>query len=346
MNFFGLIRKYPLNRRLTDVEISHQLRQAQRQNVEPHYQLSVIDMNSTYMETVDKWFAWKGYLTAIILASMLTVVVGMGFVALEIFLMGLLKTGMAVKDPNSYIWNGVGMFVVFFVPAVVVCIWLLRKDSFAFTHYPLRFNRKDRIVHVFRPNGTVLSAPWDAIFFTLGHMGQWNEWEVRGHVLDTDEITVKETFALSVVDSISVPSANADQWRNAKDDPVRAHWEFVRRYMEDGPQAVSDQIQFCMPVGAKKESAKGSFERMFANLSGAPIVALIVMFPFLLLFSVGRVIAMRTSKIPVWPDEILASSPVLDSDPYAITGNDEGERISVFPGAAQAAGVGFKAAKP
>jgi hypothetical protein len=345
MNFFGIIRKYPINRRLTDAEISHQLRQNQRQNVDPHYQLSVIEMNSTYLETVDKWFAWKGYLTAVILTALLTVVLGIGFVAFEAFLMGIQGTGMAAKNPNSFVWSGVGMFVLFFVPAVAICVWLLRKDSFTFTHYPIRFNRKDRMVHVFRTNGTILSAPWDQIFFTLGHMGQWNEWEVRGHVLDVDRVTVKETFALSFVDSIPAPPGGADQWRGTKEDSVSAHWEFVRRYMEDGPQAVSDQIQFCMPVASKKESAKGSFERMFANMSGAPIIAFIVMCPFLLLFSVGRLIAMRTSKIPVWPREILASSPIPDEDPYAIMGNHRGERTSVFPGAAQAAGVCFKESK-
>jgi hypothetical protein len=31
-------------------------------------------------------------------------------------------------------------------------------------------------------------------------------------------------------------------------DFVRAHWEFVRRYMEDGPEAVSSLVKFCMPI--------------------------------------------------------------------------------------------------
>jgi hypothetical protein len=70
-------------------------------------------------------------------------------------------------------------------------------ESFAFTHYPIRFNRKTRMVHLFRTNGTVVSVPWDRVFFTMGHMTQWNEWEVRGHVLKPDNDTIQETFALS-----------------------------------------------------------------------------------------------------------------------------------------------------
>jgi len=260
-------------------------------------------------------------------------------------MLGSMKEPYLKESASFYVWNGIAMFVLGFVPATAVVVWLLKKDSFAFTHYPIRLNRKTRMVHVHRTDGTTLSTPWDAVFFTLGYMPQWNESEVRGHILDTDGVTVKETFGLGVVGAMSAADRAAPEGKRSI-DVVLAHWEFVRRYMEEGPQSISDQIQFCMPVAVGKESAKGSFERMFANMSGAPIIAFIVMCPFLLLFSVGRVIAMKTSKIPVWPREILASSSMPDDDPYAITGDDKGERTPVFPSAALAAGVCFKPAKP
>jgi hypothetical protein len=59
-----------------------------------------------------------------------------------------------------------------------------------------------------------------------------------------------------------------------------------------------------------------------------------------------RLLAMMASKIPVWPREILASSPIPDEDPYAIMGNDRGERTSVCPGAAQAAEYALKKVRP
>ena len=219
-----------------------------------------------------------------------------------------------------------------------VAIWLLRKESFAYTHYPMRFNRKDRMVHVFRPKGTVLSIPWDDIYFTLGHMPQWNEWEICGHVMVPDKITVLETFALSYVESLSAADVEPGNTNFSQQDFVRAHWEFIRRYMEDGPQAVSGQVQFCMPISERRESFMVGVERVFANVVGVNFVRYWILFPVCLVVSLCRFFAMRTSKIPKWPQEIEASSAIEDGDPYAIEGDAAGERIAVFPESARVAG--------
>ena len=222
--------------------------------------------------------------------------------------------------------------------------WLLRKESFAYTHYPMRFNRKDRMVHVFRPNGTVLSVPWNKIYFTLGHLPQWNEWEVRGHVMAPDKITVLETFALSYVGSLSAADVKPGNTNFSQQDYVRGHWEFIRRYMEDGPQAVSGQVQFCMPVAERHESFMVGVERVFANVAGANFVLYWILFPLCLVVSLCRFIAMRTSKIPQWPQDIEASSAIEDGDPYAIEGDAAGERVAIFPESARIAGVAFEVA--
>ena len=46
--------------------------------------------------------------------------------------------------------------------------FFLKTDSFTYTHAPMRFNRKTRMVHVFqiKANAEVLSVPWDEIYFT------------------------------------------------------------------------------------------------------------------------------------------------------------------------------------
>lgn len=45
-----------------------------------------------------------------------------------------------------------------FVSLVAAGIYLFTRDAFTYTHYPIRFNRKNRQVYVFRLNGTVLKA--------------------------------------------------------------------------------------------------------------------------------------------------------------------------------------------
>jgi multisubunit Na+/H+ antiporter MnhG subunit len=292
-------------------------------------------MNSTYLESVDKWFGWKGTITALVLAFLAI------FGALYVGLVHLSLTrapDFQGETGDGTILTIVGLIVL---PFLAGFIWLLFKDSFAYTHYPMRFNRKTRMVHVFRTNGTVLSVPWDAIFFTLGHMPQWEDWEVRGHVLDPDGVTVRETFALSYVGELANGDVDPLQAKFSDQDFVRAHWEFVRRYMEEGPQAVTTQVQFCMPISAQRESFKNGVERVFANIAAAPFLLYWLLFPLCLAVSLARVIAMRTSKIPQWPAEVETTSTIEPGDPYAIEGDQAGERVASYPAAAAAAGIAF-----
>lgn len=175
MEFSGLITRYSVGYALPQTAFGFQLRQKQRLSLEPRYQLSVIRMNSTYLESVDKWFAWKGMVTMFALVVLVMVNATLGWGAFK----WILEAAGVLPSPFSseFLYaNGIGM------AGVVGClswgaIWLLRKESFAYTHYPIRFNRKTRTIHVFRIDGTVLSTSWDKVFFyvsknaALGRMG-------------------------------------------------------------------------------------------------------------------------------------------------------------------------------
>jgi hypothetical protein len=342
MDFLGLLKKYPANRPISDQEIGYKLNQKARLNIVPRYQLCVVEMNSTYLESVDKWFGWKGFLT-LLAAAILFIFAGLlGGNLLVDIISYVMSSGELDSDTKFYLWNDIGMLVVLALPPCMLAIWLLRKDSFAFTHYPMRFNRLTRMVHVFRPDGTVLSVPWGEILFTLGHMSFWDDWEVRGHILEPDQKTVKESFALSYVGSMSKEDRKSAGTQPSPNDYVRAHWEFIRRYMEEGPHTVSEQVQFCMPVNRHHETVRGSFERAFANIAGAPFVIYCAMFPFLVVLGMCRIFAMRTSKIPKWPAEVQSTSTIDANDPYAIYGALNGDRVPLFPEAANSAGVQFR----
>lgn len=184
MEFSGLIGNYKTKRPLTEQERGHQLKQKQRLNLVPRDQLGVVKMNATYLESLDKWFGWKGMITAVALILFAIFVGILGSISV-IWLLDAAADTTSAEDSSFWLANGLGMGFVALCCGVFA-IWLLRKDSFAYTHYPIRFNRKSRMVHVFRKNGSVLSVPWDEVFFTLGHMAQWKEYEVRGHVLESD----------------------------------------------------------------------------------------------------------------------------------------------------------------
>ena len=59
----GLIRKFPVNRPLSEQDRKYHLDQNKKLEVEPYSDLVVIRLNSTFMEVVDKFFQNKGFLS-------------------------------------------------------------------------------------------------------------------------------------------------------------------------------------------------------------------------------------------------------------------------------------------
>jgi hypothetical protein len=328
VDFSGLVKNYPLNRPLTDQERQHHLLQTKRLEVEPLDQLAVIKMNSTYLETVDKWFGWKGFVTTISLAILVIFTLPLGYMTGNSL---LTAAGVLPTEDSRLEFLGFGLLM----GAVLAAIWffmvrLLKKESFRFTHYPIRYNRRTRMVHYFRTDGTTGSVPWDEVYFTLGFEGQMCG--VRGHILTKDRQTVVDTFALSHTGVIHSHELDPVTQQYARSDFVRSHWEFVRRYMEEGPKEAAERVKFCMPVDGRRETAKGGAQRVFANFAGWP-VAIVLMSPFCALISLARVFAMRTSEIPQWPQEIEDACEVEANDPYAIAGDSAGDKVPMHQGA-------------
>ncbi|WP_155401784.1 DUF6708 domain-containing protein [Chromobacterium violaceum] len=291
MEFTGLITPYSVNRPLSNDERDHQLKQKEKLNTELYHQLSVIEINSNWIEVVDKHFFNKGALTTALLSS------------ISFLLFGSLFFGaLALQAIFRGEWAAVGMILPIAI-AIAGChfLWKWVMKEINYTHYPIRFNRKTRMVHVFRQDGTILSVKWDKVFFTQIPV-TYGMWDMVGHVLDEDGVTVRETFGL--------PACAMGGWGRER---AKGYWEFIRRYMEEGPASVSDVISGCLPIKDKKETLAFSFQRIAASL-GSYINPLILVY---YIFYPGRMIAMHFSKIPQWPVEIEAQCQRLDGhDPF------------------------------
>jgi len=288
--------QYPVNRKLTLEERSNQLHQGRRLNVEPFYNLSVIRMNSTYLECVDRWFAYRGIVTA----SLLT------FYALTLFV--LLQPQLSAspiriipnRDDLEWMLDGSPLILIYWTLLTLA----LRAESFQTTHYPIRFNYKNRMVYVFGISGPGFQAKWDDIFFTLGRCGLQagrQNWDIRGHILDADRETVRATF------SLPGDSLQPEQLNHC--------WEFFRRYMDDGPATIYQDVFWCHDVATNRESFRAGLTILFFMLNGFPI-AQFILSPFFFACAIGRWFAMRTSKIPVWPAEVEAQCALESFDPY------------------------------
>ncbi|QKJ53975.1 hypothetical protein G9397_10455 [Klebsiella michiganensis] len=246
MDYDGLMFKYDKNRfpdiELTDDEINNQLHQNEKIDLGDKKVMddaAVIHLSSGYMEVVDKWYAIKGFLTVPSLALLVLFASGVIYIPCNMFVHFFLQ-----QDYDGWFY-AIGFIALFVsILASLFCYLMLRVECFRWTHYPVRFDRKNRLVHVFSVDGEVYSAPWDDIFFTTGDcvthkLTKRKNYDIRGHVLAEDRKTVLKTFTLSV----SAPRRE-DLYRN---------WEFVRRYMEEGPEAVAGVLKLMPPVEGRRE---------------------------------------------------------------------------------------------
>lgn len=305
MHYQGMVpgRPFPVDRPLDERDRKHRLLQDSRiEGPAPYSDLSVIRLNSTYLEIVDKYYGWKGW-AGFMSGAMALMLVSFSF-AILVTGVGHFRDG----DLGSLLFGVV--WAVVFMSMAALGIFLFRFEWAYYTHYPIRLNRKTQMVHVFRRDGSVLSVPWSEVFFTLDHDAGF--WGIRGHVLEADRETVKETFALGTFATVKAP------------EPMRmlhAHWEFFRRYMAEGPEAVASHVKQALPIDGRRESFRVGYEALashFRHPSALGAVISVLGWPIIAVSSLGRWVAMRISKIPQWPDEIKAVNVVADDDPYRI----------------------------
>lgn len=178
-------------------------------------------------------------------------------------------------------------------------------EWFRYTHYPIRLNRKNRKVYVFRGDGTVLETAWDKAYFTLNinkQVAGINWFGIVGLVLK-DPQTIQEQFTFG--------------YSSSNQSYCYRHWEFMRRYMEEGPQAVmhADGVGYCLPIADKKETPYQGWIQLLSNDATSPI-ARWLMLPVSMLFFIGRLIANATCKAPLWPSDVEAACRVCADDPY------------------------------
>jgi len=302
MDYYGLIPKFKFNRPLNADEKNNQLKYDQRfdlnsQSMVPD--LKLISMNSYCMELVDKYYSAKGFVSLI------------GFVFFSSYLISF-SLIVIYTIPNGGWGSFYNLRFIFFIaliafPMALWMIYLLKTEWFAWTHYPIRFDRKNRQVHFFRLDGTTCNVPWEKVFFTSGlsHRKSFNQdYYISGHILADDNETVIDTFCL--------PATHSDRKQ------LERHWEFVRRYMEEGPASVAPVVNFCLPIAGKREGYWFGLLYLLSAYNGAPMFLFPLLFALSFIFSIPRYIAMVTSKVPVWPENIEAQCAAAVDDPYAI----------------------------
>jgi hypothetical protein len=254
----------------------------------------LLHLNSTYMDMVDCWNSTRGGMP-------MTLGLFIGFPAM-IWCAGRIFFAVPILLRDSALGGAIILMVAGCADLAVV-IWLfwkfIRPEFFSYTHYPIRFNRKTRMIHVFRRN-SVLSVPWDEAWFNIGK-GLYQRMpmrDLRGQVIQGD----------TVVDSFAV-GGFSDCKHTIE---LEQTWKFIVLYMEQGPQALP----------ADNDIALSMDRSLYNQILGAcidcsievpiPIVNWLFIPPITFI----RWLIMKSCKDPVWPPEIEAESAIEPNDPH------------------------------
>ncbi|WP_369311335.1 DUF6708 domain-containing protein [Providencia rettgeri] len=284
--------QFTIDRFLDSDDLWNHVRQGQRlDNITQRdlmSDLSLIKLNSTFLEVTDAHYKDRGFLSfAVLLFSAL----------LLYFIVDII-----------FFSSHINLFAVTIVTLTLLfTLYFLKVECFIYTHYPIRFNRKKQLVHLFRTNGKVQTIPWENIYFTLRQERpdglSMKTWYLCGHILDDEGLRVIDTFTVSMCSLYK--------------DEVLRFWEFVRRYMEDkkGVKEVAEISHWFLPINEQKEPLGLGF-RMLNMRVGR--IGSILLFPLHILQAPARWFSFQTSKIPQWTPEVEADCQIEDNDPYQL----------------------------
>lgn len=289
----GLYGPFKVNRPLTKEEKQSRFVQGKRRKTSGEAAVldldTVIRMNSSYLEIVDKFYPTKGFEAAFM----------MGFC--------ILFLTFVIAIAITTIFNGgdlPSLFYVFFLCGGMVfyCMRFLLKDWFRKTHYPVRFNRKKQQVHVYQVSGEVITVPWGDIYFTTSK--QRISYCIVGHLLSEDKDTVLNTFSFGHVGQRA---------------ELSLYWEFIRCYMEeDCLEELAETVLYCPPIEKRREGYITGLQTLIKMDSRLEWIPTLLLLPLSLVESIARYIAMQTSRIPQWPQAVSDACAAEPDDPINI----------------------------
>lgn len=281
---------FRVNRYLDDEDLYNRLVQGYRRDEikqrDLMSDLSIIKLNSTFLEVTDVHYKDRGFITFV-----------------NLFFSSLM---MYFFINAIFFLLAVDWFIISMSISILCCMfYFLKIECFIYTHYPIRFNRKKQLVHLFRINGEVQTVPWKDIYFCMRREKPDGltpkMWYLCGHLLAEDGITVIDTFTVSMY--------------APKKIYVLRFWELVRRYMEDknGVKEVADISSWFLPINERKEPL-GIGLWMLTMRSG--FIGSIIMLPVNIVHAVARWLTFQTSKIPQWTSEVEVLCHISEHDPY------------------------------
>lgn len=268
------------------------------------------------MELVDRWEFNRGEIVWIQTLALSVGIFGLG-ICLLMFYESFIQS-------NVPIWFFVFMF---FAILIMICgiygvLWLLSRELFTYTYFPIRFNRKDGKVYVMGANKKVETYDWGSLQIHMQTDAN-APWDIRCCDVD-DKGIIQRTFSLPF---------RYDRVYKV----LYGHFEFVNRYMsatEDSELAeVASSIRHIFPVHQRKETFKESMQRSlfeyhhdFNDMEYQEDTlkldwTFVINIPFWLFKLLGRRLSVLTSTTPHFPFEVEVECDIDPNDKFDLNKN-------------------------
>ncbi|RQT48380.1 hypothetical protein DF046_25720 [Burkholderia cepacia] len=270
-----------------------------------------VSYNATYLEVADSRYMRRGFggmVFTLLLAPLLFVDM---LVLISVFTNRFDSTALSLVL--------LALLVIVGAPLLLMIGYQWKQDMLSYTYKPIRLVRSTRKVHVFRHNGPggVWSLDWDKLVFCLKKGGL--NWGVLGYLPDADG-QVTHALYLGAVMPVHPKGIGPDE-------PLLAHWEYFRRYMEEGPASVPAP-NYLLPIENRREPFLYGVHRLWQMFG-----------PFAVLFAplttpagLFRWLGMRMSRLPRWPAEVDAQCRVAPEDAIVRPEKKTYSRVSVALG--------------
>ncbi|MCU4576395.1 hypothetical protein KTJ34_03070 [Acinetobacter courvalinii] len=341
-NYQGVIIPYRnyIGKKFNEIEEKIELDQKQSTGVEPVDADITIQFNSTYLEVLDKAYNWRGGVNFFSIGLSILFIL---MIVLMFFVIAL--DGFELIDIFGLILIAAFSGLLFFIYKI-----LLKKDLFGYTHYPIRFNRKNRKVYVFKTKEDIRVFDWDYLKVAFTRIDTGNrrkpEYDIRFSKIAEDG-TIEDAFCLPFVKfahTIEYTEEDGYQFSlDAEELWFASNWEYIRCYMEEGVEESYKAVRKLIPLDKKRESLLQSMKmawyftakvysfketktaqgtRYIVDVQktyNETVLALLVNgigFFIILIFFIGRPFVMHIAKRPKWSKQVEDACVVDTNDPY------------------------------
>lgn len=245
-------------------------------------------VNEDYMELVGSGNESRGRVTFMSLFFIFGLCLIMTFLAVIFF-----------SETNTFLTVLTGGLFLLCLPFLWLLVFVLRVDSFRLTQYPVRISRSNRNVYVFKQNGELMSSSWENV--EPSHTTLSGRDRALSGPMGCLWVNFLDEKTSSVVDKVPIVSDSL-----SRRELLESNWEFIRRYVEDddGVEKSVEDLRFCVPGSTQREGLWFGVIHAFFFCPG-PLLKF-VFSPVIATMVIGRWFSIYTSKLPKWPDEIIA----------------------------------------